>query len=215
MPASAVAEPVVAAAAAPTAPIETPEQVLTAVAPTSFNLPTLPPIPAAEAATDDEFVSGHADASPAATEAKGEVHLNEETAIVAAPPVSEPVAHTPTIDVSASTSQAHETMEPAATLVEAIEATTSIDFQTHLDVSPKIEPVAQVDAVQHTVITTEAKSTVETAATHSTESETPAPQPAQGDLLAHAGIASPQVDEAAHDANADAEHVKKDASSHG
>lgn len=191
--------------AAPRAqPEHAPEQVLSAVAPASFNLPTLPPIP--------EGVTAEAEAQMVKIEAPA---LPAEPEIIHAPnEASEPEAPAPVTliaDVSASTT--HEAPAPSVVAVEStpVAISSTIDFHQHLETSTRVEPVAQPEVPQAAVPElvsiqpekTEAPETVATVV------------PAQGDLLAHAAhspapTAVPSsTDEPATDDNDDA---KKDAS---
>ncbi|MGO4523184.1 ribonuclease E/G [Dyella sp. 2RAF44] len=209
-------------AAAP-APVHAPEQVISAVAPTSFNLPTLPPIPAAEAVV--EYVAEHVQVeAPAFREASNATPAHEEPVMATAAPVFEAATHSPITDVPASTTHAVEpVVTPVAVEATPIEATTTIDFRAHLDVSPKIEPVSA--PISHAAVAEPAApavaehNEVAVKAEHLVEPEaTPVASPAQGDLLAHAALSQPQaVEPAAPHAVSEetADDVKKDASSHG
>jgi ribonuclease E len=208
-------------AAAP-APVHAPEQVISAVAPTSFNLPTLPPIPAAEAVVEHaEHVQVEA---PAFREASNATSAHEEPVIATAAPAFEAATHSPITDVPASTTHAVEpVVTPVAVEATPIESTTTIDFRAHLDVSPKIEPVSA--PISHAAIAEPAPpvvaehNEVAVKTEHLVEPEaTPVASPAQGDLLAHAALSQPQaVEPAAPHAVSEesADDVKKDASSHG
>ena len=209
--------------AAPPAPAHAPEQVISAVAPTSFNLPTLPPIPAAEAVV--EHVAEHVQIeAPAFRETSNATPAHEEPAMATAAPVFEAATHSPITDVPASATHAVEpVVTPVAVEATPIEATTTIDFRAHLDVSPKIEPVSA--PISHAAVAEPAASAlaehneVAVKTEHLVEPEaTPVASPAQGDLLAHAALSQPQaVEPAAPHAVSEetADDVKKDASSHG
>jgi len=193
-------------------PIQVPEQVLSAVAPASFNLPTLPPIPPAESVT--EHAQEHAQAqeyvqveAPVVADNVSETRLVEEHSIVAATPALDVASHSSTTDVAASAAHTPEATTPVVT-EEASHAptpSTTIDFRAHLDVSPKIESVVETESV------TVAEAEV-------TKAERPAEKPAQGDLLADAGLAQPASESkpaSPVDETAEEEGAKKDASSHG
>ncbi|QNK00990.1 Rne/Rng family ribonuclease [Dyella telluris] len=193
----------VVAAAAPVAPMPVPEQVLSAVAPASFNLPTLPPIPAGEPAAD--VATDHVQVeAPAVTEVARAPHQEVEHAAVTVAPVAEVVTHTQqTTDVSATASHAPDIATPVVETVQLVESSTTIDLRARLDVSPKIEPVADVPVTANDV---EVKAEPMDAPT--------APQPAQGDLLAHAGLTQAAPSPASPAPEETSEEAKKDASSH-
>jgi ribonuclease E len=190
------------------APIQVPEQVISAVAPASFNLPTLPPIPPAESSA--EHVSAHVQVeTPVAAETGSETRSTEERPIVAAPHVADAVTRASTTDVSASASHVPEVVTAVATEETPHDsvASTTIDFRAHLDASPKIEQVAEREVETATPIEAAAE-----------KAESSVEQPAQGDLLADAGLAQPAPEpKAANPVDEDAaeEGTKKDASSHG
>jgi ribonuclease E len=195
------------------APIQAPEQVLSAVAPASFNLPALPPIPSHEVAVESAAEHVHVEAPVVAEVASGP-HSREALA------VADAVVHTSTTDVAASTSHTPDMAATTATEepARAAEVATTIDFRAHLDVSPKIESATEDLAALAPVAVPPAES-VEIVKTE-IESTLPIPaQPAQGDLLDHAGLAQqPKAEPApatpAKESDA-AQDVKKDASSHG
>ncbi|RAO76141.1 ribonuclease E [Dyella jiangningensis] len=175
-----------------------PEQVLSAVAPASFNLPALPPIPEkpVEPITAED-IKVEAPVEPIA-------HLESVTThevIVAA----EETAASLTADITASATHAPEptVITAEAEPVEPIVATSTIDFRSHLDIAPHAEHVQTSTA--EAVNTPEPPLAAEPAVTP--------PTPAQGDLLAHAGVATPVPhDESPSEEPADAEGHKKDAS---
>jgi ribonuclease E len=125
-------------------------------------------------------------------------------------------------DISASTSHAPEAAPAGAEVIHA-DSNTTIDFRAHLDVSPKIEPVAQVQeeqpAVSESALPESAEQHVVVKTEHAAEADAaPIASPAQGDLLAHAGLSQQQVEEPTQPNAAEVENgddVKKDASSHG
>ena len=210
----------VAPAAPPSAPIQAPEQVLSAVAPTTFNLPTLPPIPETDVVVENVVEHIHVDTS-AVVETFSATVSHEEHVAVVTPAVIEAAAVTPTTDVSASTTHAPEAT-PAVSDAAPNEGSTTIDFRAHLDVSPKVEPVTEQTAsaaAAEPVVPAVAENDVAVKAEHPAEQEaTPVASPTQGDLLAHAGLSQaqavqPTTPHAVDEENAD--DVKKDASSHG
>ncbi|PMQ02950.1 Ribonuclease E [Dyella sp. AD56] len=215
--ASATSEKVVAAAV-PSAPTQAPEHVLSAVAPASFNLPALPPIPSPTAITDAASEHVQLDA-PIAAEPFGEVLAHKDHQAVAVEPVADVTAHT-TTDVSASTIHAPEAVAAVAMeeVTHVTEASTAVESLVHLDVSPKIEPVAETLIVSQSTETAEAQQSVSVHVEPPVENIPAAvAQPAQGDLLAHAGLEQQSTAESAPVApinEESAQDVKKDASSH-
>lgn len=213
----------VATATAPAAPSPAPEQVLSAVAPTSFNLPTLPPIPPTEDGAENVIEHVQVETLAIAETFSAPVAHEEHVAIVA-PTIAEAVTETPTTDVSASTTHAPEAA-PVAVNVAHDDAETTIDFRAHLDVSPKIEPVVEQLApapVSEPAPVAAAGNDVAVKAEAPAEHEaTLVASPSQGDLLAHAGLSQQQSVESTestppHAAGEEGgDEVKKDASSHG
>lgn len=209
-----------ATATAPAAPSQAPEQVLSAVAPTSFNLPTLPPIPPMEDVAENAIEHVQVETFAAAETFNAPV-VHEEHVAVVAPPITEAVTETPTTDVSASTTHAPEAAPVAADTAHN-DAGTTIDFRAHLDVSPKIEPVVEQLApapASEPATTAVADNDVAVKAEAPAEQEaTLVASPSQGDLLAHAGLSQQQAIESTqpHAAGEEStDEVKKDASSHG
>ena len=209
-----------ATATAPAAPSQAPEQVLSAVAPTSFNLPTLPPIPPMEDVAENAIEHVQVETFAAAETFSAPV-VHEEHVAVVAPTITEAVTETPTTDVSASTTHAPEAAPVAADTVHN-DAGTTIDFRAHLDVSPKIEPVVEQLApapASEPATTAVADNDVAVKAEAPAEQEaTLVASPSQGDLLAHAGLSQQQAVESTqpHAAGEEStDEVKKDASSHG
>nr|WP_199045189.1 Rne/Rng family ribonuclease [Dyella sp. ASV24] len=217
---SAITEKVVAAPV-PSTSTPAPEHVVSAVAPASFNLPALPPIPSPAAVTDAVVEHVQVDA-PKVAEPSNDVSSYKDQVAAAVEQVADVTAHTTTTDVSASTIHAPVEAVTAIAVQEVshvTSASTTVDVQAHLDVSPKIEPVAEKP------IGSQPSETVETQRDVSVHVEPPAEstpasvaQPAQGDLLAHAGFEQQPTAESAPVtpvAEEGAEDVKKDASSHG
>ena len=154
-----------------------PEQVLSAVAPASFNLPALPPIPekAVDAVEADDI---KVEAIVESVTQLESVTTHEVIAAV------EEVTESLTADVTATAMHAPEATTSAADVVQAepAVATSTIDFRSHLDVAPHTEHVqASAD---------EAVNTPPESPAVAKPLVTP-PTPAQGDLLAHAGVATP------------------------
>ena len=191
--------------AAPRAqPEHAPEQVLSAVAPASFNLPTLPPIP--------EGVTAEAEAQSVkveATELPVESVITHAPIAAIAPQASAPV--TLTADVSASTTS--EAQAPSVTAVEPapVAVASTIDFHEHLETSAHAAPVTQPATLQGVVPELVSVQPEKTEALEAVAIVAPA----QGDLLAHA-VHSPAptavpstTDEPATD---DSDDAKKDAS---
>jgi len=184
------------------APLEhAPEQVVSAVAPASFNLPTLPPIPekpAAEAASDIV----HVEASVIET-----ASVSPVTPVIASASHAEEHVHTVlTTDSEASATHVHETSAPAVKPEPVATASTTIDFRTHLDMAPHAETPTPASAPEMAKAEPEQPAAVEPVAPVA---------PTQGDLLAHAAPHSlpathPVDGEPAPVEEADA--VKKDAS---
>ncbi|WP_426269104.1 Rne/Rng family ribonuclease [Dyella kyungheensis] len=207
-----------AAAVAPVTPSQAPEQVLSAVAPTSFNLPTLPPIPPMEDAAENAIGHVQVETHAAIETFSAPVVHEERVAAIAPAIISEAVTETPTTDVSASTTHAPE-VAPVATETVHNDVGTTIDFRAHLDVSPKIEPVVEQPAAAEPAATAVAENDVAVKAEAPAEQEaTLVASPSQGDLLAHAGLSQQQAVESnpPHAAGEEGtDEVKKDASSHG
>ncbi|WP_266181766.1 Rne/Rng family ribonuclease [Dyella humicola] len=199
----------VAATSTPTdQPDHAHEPVLSAVAPASFNLPTLPPIPEVLAEkVDAEIVRVEAPAvepvttiTPVAV-AAARVTVTNEVA-------EAPTPTTVTSDVEATVVHAHVASAPAAEPAPTV-ASTSIDFHTHLETAARIEEPSRHAAAQATpdsvTVQPEPHPAIEPAAPVA---------PAQGDLLAHTELPSAAVAPAKEDAETgeDADTVKKDAS---
>jgi ribonuclease E len=211
----------VVAAAVPVTPSQAPEQVLSAVAPTSFNLPTLPPIPPMEEAAENTVEHVQVETHAAIETFSAPVVHEERVAVIAPAIISEAVTETPTTDVSASTTHVPE-VTPVATETAHNDVGTTIDFRAHLDVSPKIEPVVEPLAsapASEPATTAVADNDVAVKTEAPVEQEaTLVASPSQGDLLAHAGLSQQQVVESTppHAAGKEStDEVKKDASSHG
>jgi ribonuclease E len=204
-------------AARPAAPVHAPEQVLSAIAPASFNLPTLPPIPAAEAIDSGTSEHVQVEAPAVAAEAASEVLPHHQETAEAALPVVDVLTHTATTDITVSAAHAPEVTPDIEQVIHVAESTT-VDFRAHLDVSPKAEPVIEQLAAAEPIATPSVQNEVSVKVESHSDADAPAPiQPAQGDLLAHAGLAQQPTAEpqpAAADGEGTAE-VKKDASSHG
>ncbi|MDG2539900.1 Rne/Rng family ribonuclease [Dyella jiangningensis] len=180
-----------------------PEQVLSAVAPASFNLPALPPIP-------EKIESAQPEGITVEAAVESITHLESVSAheVIAA---VEEAASSLTADVTATATHAPE----AATTVvepeqqaEPIVASSTIDFRSHLDIAPQAEQ-AQASVAEAVDTQPESPVALEPANVPAT--------PAQGDLLAHAGVASPadaDMDEAAsaESSSIEADGPKKDAS---
>ncbi|WP_445143748.1 Rne/Rng family ribonuclease [Dyella sp. Tek66A03] len=204
-PAPLTEETIAAASAPAQAPEQSHEPVLSAVAPTSFNLPTLPPIPEIQAEkVEAETVKVEAPAvEPVTTVTPVAVAAARVTVTDEVIEVPTPV----TPDVEATVVHAHVSaaaVEPAPTMVS-----TSIDFHTHL------ETAAQMDEPHRHAAAPATSDSVTVQAEPDAVAETAAPiAPAQGDLLAHAehplAAAIPPKEEAA--TGEDADTVKKDAS---
>ncbi|MHA6203321.1 Rne/Rng family ribonuclease [Dyella soli] len=178
----AAAAPVEAAPVVETHVEQAPEHVLSAVAPVSFNLPSLPPIPEAPAVE---------------AEAPAIVAVPAEPVMVHATVAVEPTPSAPlTADVEASTTHVPAAVvqtEPAA----ATESST-IDFHAPLHAeAPTAAPAAPVEAV-----------TVQQEQAQPATEANPVVTPKQGDLLAHAGHAPAPEQPVADEADA----PKKDAS---
>ncbi|MFC4526599.1 Rne/Rng family ribonuclease [Dyella halodurans] len=184
------------------------EPVLSAVAPASFNLPTLPPIPEATAEkVDAEIVKVEASAAEPVTTitpvavAAAQVTVTEEIAAV-------PTPTTVTPDVEATVVHAHVASAPAVEPAPTV-ASTSIDFHTHLETVARIEEPSRHAAAQATpdsvTVPHEAHATIEPAAPIA---------PAQGDLLAHADVPAAAVVPAKEETatGEETDPVKKDAS---
>jgi ribonuclease E len=176
-----------------------PEQVLSAVAPASFNLPALPPIPEKplEPITAED-IKVEAPAAPI-------THLESVTTHEVIVAVEEATASL-TADITASATHAPETTTVTAVAepVEPVVATSTIDFRSHLDIAPHAEHVEASIA--------EAVNTPPEPPLVAEPAVTP-PTPAQGDLLAHAGVATPvSHDESSSEDATDTEGHKKDAS---
>ncbi|WP_243043008.1 Rne/Rng family ribonuclease [Dyella sedimenti] len=172
-----------------------PEQVLSAVAPASFNLPSLPPIPEqGDEVVEAAVVTIEAEVAPP-------VALEPIAPVPVAAVDNTPEAPAPTtVDVTASAMHAPETPVATAEVTPAVEASTTIDFRAHIDTTAHAEPVV-TEAV---TVPSEAPASAAPEAT---------PAPAQGDLLAHAALpplATPPADEAVAEDQADT--LKKDAS---
>ncbi len=175
------------------------EHVLSAVAPASFNLPALPPIPEKSVEPGE---AGNEIKVEAAVEPVP--HLESVTAHEAIAVVEQEAPASLTADVTATATHAPEA---AAVVVEAahaevVVASTTIDFQSHLDIAPHAEQV-QVPAGDVVNVQAEELAAVEPVATVT---------PAQGDLLAHAGLAKPSTDEVAASEESAEDTLKKDAS---
>ena len=191
-------------APAPVAAEPAPEAVLSAVAPASFNLPALPPIPEKTAEADvQETVTVEA-AATQAHEAPAAIHDHAVEAHETVP--AAPVALT--ADVTASAAPAPEAL-PAAEQPAPIVAHTTVDFRSHIETVAHAEPApAPIAEVTVQAATADAGPVAQ-------ESDAPTPLPAQGDLLAHAGVATPAAPPAEAEGTAADEHadtVKKDAS---
>ncbi|RDI99509.1 S1 RNA-binding domain-containing protein [Dyella solisilvae] len=182
------------------------EPVLSAVAPSSFNLPTLPPIP--------DKPEGETEAS--AEVVKIETHSVEMDAPVApiapvaahATDASEPVvAAVLTTDVEASTTHAPAVAATVAEPAPVEPAATTVDFRAPLETVAHIEataPLASPEVAKDEVL--ESAPAVEPA---------PAVAPKQGDLLAQAPLSHHPASEPAINESSDeeaAETQKKDAS---
>jgi len=173
-----------------------PEQVLSAVAPASFNLPALPPIP--EKPVEPITAEDIKVEAPAASI----THLESVTTHEVIAAVEEATASL-TADITASATHAPETttVTTEAETAEPVVATSTIDFRSHLDIAPHAEHVE--------ASTAEAVNTPPLVA----EPAVTSPTPAQGDLLAHAGVATPvSHDESPSEDATDTEGHKKDAS---
>ncbi|WP_130618734.1 ribonuclease E [Dyella amyloliquefaciens] len=182
------------------APIEpASEQVMSAVAPASFNLPALPPIPekSVEVSEADSEIKVEAAAEPAP-------HLESVTAHEAIAVVEQEAPASLTADVTATVTHAPEVnaVVVEAAHAEAVVASTTIDFHSHLDIAPHAEHV-QAPTVEAVNVQPE-----EPAVTDSVAPVTPA----QGDLLAHAGLAAPSSDDASASEESAEDTLKKDAS---
>ncbi|PXV60605.1 RNAse E [Dyella jiangningensis] len=199
-----------------TAPIQAPEQVLSAVAPASFNLPTLPPIPSVSATQENTTEQVQAVAAVAEPVRETRAEQEHQPAPVVATPVADVTAHTSTTDIAASVVHAPEAPAVIVEEVSAVEVSTTVDFHAPVDVSPKIEPATEKLATAQPADATDKVTVhVDSPTEHV---PTMAAQPAQGDLLAHADLAQQPAAEPAHSAPVDeegTEEVKKDASSHG
>jgi len=175
-----------------------PEQVLSAVAPASFNLPALPPIP--EKAV--EVVEAEDIKVEAIVESV--THLESVTTheVVAA---VEEVTESLTADVTATATHAPEATTVAADVAQAepVVAISTIDFRSHLDIAPHAEHVQASAAEAVNTLPEESPAIAE-----------PAVTPAQGDLLAHAGVATPASHEepSSSEESPEAEGHTKDAS---
>ncbi|WP_109127183.1 Rne/Rng family ribonuclease [Dyella sp. C11] len=195
-------------------PVEThaPEQVISAVAPASFNLPTLPPIPAVEAVAEVVTEHVHVEA-PVAPVAVHETPSQEHAAEVVAE-VKEDVQPL-TTNVAATAAHAPEPVQHVTEQVHEAKVSTTVDFGTHVDISPKVDAVIESPKVAQASVTAadSVTSTVESAEV-TVASETLATPPAQGDLLAHAGLASEEAVPTSTPEES-VEDLKKDASSHG
>jgi ribonuclease E len=213
-PSDRPAPAVIAAPSTPAQPREPAhESVLSAVAPASFNLPTLPPIPekSVVAEVEAEIVKVEA---PVVETVVSVAPVSVAPVIVAAAPVaSEEVKEvaTPapllTTDAQATATHAHVANEPAIEPAPAV-TSTSIDFHAHL------ETVAQMDAPSEPAAASETVH-VQPESQAVTEPVVAPVTPAQGDLLAHAEPAhapasTPEKEEPAADEDVGA--VKKDAS---
>ncbi|MBV8157787.1 MAG: Rne/Rng family ribonuclease, partial [Dyella sp.] len=182
------------------APVEpASEPVLSAVAPASFNLPALPPIP--EKVVEVSEVDNEVKVEAAAESAP---HLESVTAHEPVAVVEQETTASLTADVTATVTHAPEanTVVVEAAHAEAVVASTTIDFHSHLDIAPHTEHVhaPKVDAVN-----------VQPEEPAVTDSVAPV-TPAQGDLLAHAGLATPSSQEAQAGEESAEDTLKKDAS---
>ena len=148
-----------------------------------------------------------------------EAPQHEEHAAVKEIPVADAVTHAPEIMVSAPL-VAEKPAVGAATkeAADVTEASTAIDVHAHRDVPPKTVPATEspvTPPVENEVV---AKAEAAPAASAEAEESTTA-RPAQGDLLAHAGLTDPTAESSpAHpvvNEEEAADHAKKDASSHG
>ena len=150
-----------------------PEQILSAVTPSSFNLPALPPIPdkASEATTAEEVKE-----VPVEAVAPTLVHVEPIAPVETAPTIQQEAAAS-LIDVATTATHAPES-QPVATPVAEVVTSTTIDFRAHLDTAPHVEQESQ-PAVEVAHVQVEAPSMLE-----------PVAAPAQGDLLAHASLAA-------------------------
>ncbi|WP_201312908.1 Rne/Rng family ribonuclease [Dyella sp. EPa41] len=188
--------------AQPTAQLEpAPEQVMSAVAPASFNLPALPPIPekAIELA-EAEDIKVEAIVEPVTQLEPVTTHE-----VIAA---AEEVAESLTADVTATAMHAPEATTVAAEVAQAepVVASSTIDFRSHhLDVAPHAEHV-QASAAEAVNTPPESPTAAEPTVTPAT--------PAQGDLLAHAGVTTPASHEESpgSEESPEAEGHTKDAS---
>ncbi|WP_114241147.1 ribonuclease E [Dyella sp. C9] len=195
------------------APIETapvanpvPETVISAVAPSSFNLPTLPPIP----------VKPEPEDAPEVVKIEATAFVAEEIVATPVAPSIEVAAENPvvTTDVEASATHAHEVQAPAAeTPPPEPAASTSLDFHAPVETTTHIESPVTI-ATAETVTTTVAPTSEPATPVAPAEPVTEQPvTPRQGDLLAGAAReAAPEPTAVEPSAEEHAEHLKKDAS---
>ncbi|WP_267225884.1 Rne/Rng family ribonuclease [Dyella silvae] len=210
---TAAADVTSSATAAHAEPVHVPEQVLSAVAPASFNLPTLPPIPEKAAEADATIVATEAlYVTPVNPAADVTIHAQPTAHAVVVEPVAEP-AVTLTPDVTASATHAPEAVAPVEAAPVVATASTTIDFRAHLDAAPHAEPAIVEPS---TIVTAPEVAIVQPQPEAPIESEPVAPAaPAQGDLLAHAELPHESAHVVATEkpaADVDADAVKKDAS---
>jgi ribonuclease E len=194
-------------------PAPVPEQVLSAIAPASFNLPTLPPIPEKAAEADATIVVTEASyVAPVSPAAAVIVHAQPAPEVTIAESVAEPAAAL-TPDVTASATHAPEPVAPIEAAPVVTVASTTIDFRAHLDTAPHSEPAIVEPS---TIVTAPEVATIQPQPEAPVEGAPVMPTaPAQGDLLAHAELPH----EPAHvvipekpATDVDADTVKKDAS---
>ena len=176
-----------------------------AVAPASFNLPALPPIPegvALDAVEAHDVVRIEAPALPAEPETLHDAAATNEP--------KAPALASLTADVSASTT--HEAPAPSVAEVEPAPVTvvTTIDFHEHLETSAHVESITQPVAPQAVPNLVDIQ--LEKA---ETPAATATVMPAQGDLLAHAGHSPEQVATPPSESIADENDDTKKDTSHG
>jgi len=195
-------------------PAPVPEHVLSAVAPASFNLPALPPIPEKTAVENSSAAEEVEAVQVVPTSPVAAVTIHEQPARQApvAEPVSAPLA-TLTADVTASVSHTPEpTPSVEATPVEA--AGTTIDFRAQLDTTTQPPLAVSEPSSPVTAPTEVAASQPQHEQTSEAEPAAPA-SPAQGDLLANAELPHQPSHVVAPEkpvTDADTDEVKKDAS---
>ena len=172
-------------------PVHVPEQVVSAVSPTSFNLPTLPPIPAVSEEAGVADAEKVVEPSASVTVDASETNAHHESHVAPVAVTSEPAIASTTVDLAASVVHVPEPVVEAVEAVHEPVPVAVVDFAEHVDVSAKVEPVI-VAAAEPEPALIASNDTVEIKVPEQPVHVEAAPvtSPTQGDLLGHAGLAA-------------------------